>query len=83
VGVLNMSTQHRYDRLDPDRPQWSGPPVNCTGCPQQGVPVWTDKGWTFPPHELPAQMRTALNRWCSMSAEALPGQDQLPGPRIL
>jgi hypothetical protein len=50
------------------------------GCNQHGVPIWTDKGWTFPPHRV----SDVIGRtWCRMSAEPLPGQDQLPGPTLL
>lgn len=71
-------------KIDPDAPQWAGPPVTCMECRQSGVPVWTQVGWTFPPHQLP--MAVAIKQaktWCAMSAEALPGQDQLPGPTLL
>lgn len=66
-------------KVDPDV-TWTGPPVTCMECQQSGVPVWTQVGWTFPPHRISDRIG---KQWCRMSAEALPGQDQLPGPRLL
>lgn len=67
-------------KVDPDAPVWTGPPVTCMECQQTGTPVWTQVGWTFPPHKT---SHVIGKTWCRMSAEPLPGQDQLPGPTLL